>query len=204
MNPRVIGILAFLAVLVLGGGWLLTRKGTPRERVPTGDATTAPAAPIALPPLPAELPEAPALQRAQLQPDGSLGQQVDLAQFRGQKAVLVNFWATWCPPCQKEIPDFVTVADEFADDVVILAVDRGEPAEEQVRFLKSVPGKDPLTNSRLLFIDDPKDDAYRAFGGYGMPVTVFITKRGQVAAVRSGLLTLEEMRVRVQQTLSVQ
>lgn len=199
MNPRVIGTLAFLAVLVLGGGWLLTRKGTPRERAPTGDATTTPAAPIALPPLPAVLPEAPELQRAQLQPDGSLGQPVNLAEFRSQKAVLVNFWATWCLPCEKEIPDFAQVAQEFSNDVAIILVNRSEPRDAQAKYLLD---RSLATGTLLTFLDDPDDSAYRAFGGYGMPVTAFITKGGRIAGIKSGLMTLEEMRARIQQLLS--
>lgn len=184
------------AVVLLGVVALLTQRGAHRGMAPTG--TPAPA----VPPLggkssPADqLSAAPALQRSQFQPDGSLGSTVDLASFQGKNAVLVNFWATWCPPCEKELPDFVQLQAEFPD-LVILAVNRGEPRDAQSTYLRD---RDLLT-APIRFLDDPEDSAYRAFGGFGMPVTAFITKDGKLAFVKSGLMALDEMRDRTRTLL---
>ncbi|HLR43341.1 MAG TPA: TlpA disulfide reductase family protein, partial [Pseudogracilibacillus sp.] len=66
------------------------------------------------------------LKKGDIAPDFELetlsGETVTLADYRGQK-VMLNFWATWCPPCRAEMPDMQKVQDE-RDDVVILAVNQ--------------------------------------------------------------------------------
>src|SRR5690606_26618095 len=47
------------------------------------------------------------------------GVDVELASFRG-KVILLNFWATWCPPCKVEIPWLVELQEQFGDDLVVL------------------------------------------------------------------------------------
>ncbi|ALX49115.1 TlpA family protein disulfide reductase [Lentibacillus amyloliquefaciens] len=76
------------------------------------------------------------LSLGQIAPDFELttleGEPVRLSDYRGQR-VIVNFWATWCPPCREEIPDLQKLYDE--KDVEILAVDltKTEESEENVR-----------------------------------------------------------------------
>ncbi|TSC73097.1 MAG: thiol-disulfide oxidoreductase [Parcubacteria group bacterium Gr01-1014_38] len=188
-----------LGVGIAGIGFFVARS--PTSRAPEQrSAIMIPVPQDALPPLPTERSPAPPLQLQRLQPDGTLGDTVELAAFRGQKVAIVNFWATWCPPCDKEIPDFATMASEAGDNVVTLLVNRGEPRDVQVAYLRE---RNLLTGNRLVFLDDPSDAAYDTFGGYGMPVTAFITKDGHLALLKSGLLTLEEMRTRIQQTRSL-
>ncbi len=54
--------------------------------------------------------------------------QITLSQFQG-KVVVLNFWATWCPPCKAEIPDLIRIQKEFSNDVVVIgvSVDRESP-----------------------------------------------------------------------------
>lgn len=49
------------------------------------------------------------------------GKQVELSDYEGKK-VMLNFWATWCPPCKKEMPDMEKYTQQAGDDVVVLAV----------------------------------------------------------------------------------
>lgn len=198
MNSRI--LLAIVVGLALAGGWVLFARIPASQRTAPRAETVASPPIAALPSLPPARPPAPALQLRRLQPDGTLGDPVDLAAFQGQKIAVVNFWATWCPPCDKEIPDFANVAREVGDEVAFLLVNRGEPRDAQVAYLRE---RNLLTGNPLLFLDDPADAAYAAFGGYGMPVTAFITRDGRLALLKSGLLTLEEMRTRIQQTLSL-
>lgn len=203
VNGRVISILVAAVVLAaLLGGWSLTRRAAAPAETP---ATVVGPAGYAQPPASPdqELSPAPAFAFPRLQGDGSLGPEVRLEDFRGQKAVLVNSWATWCPPCKQELLDFASIADEFADDIVIVAINRGESRAAQADYLRSVGGRN-LFDTRVILLDDPADSSYAALGGFGMPVTAFVTKGNHVAQVKSGLLTREEMRTRIRQTLAAE
>jgi cytochrome c biogenesis protein CcmG, thiol:disulfide interchange protein DsbE len=58
------------------------------------------------------------------------GRSVSLADLKG-KVVLVNFWATWCPPCRAEIPDLIKLQDKYRDKLVVLGVSEDEDASPQ-------------------------------------------------------------------------
>ena len=59
-----------------------------------------------------------------------------LSQFRG-KPVVLNFWATWCPPCVEEIPSLVALQKQLGDKVVILAVSTDEDEDGYKEFVKA-------------------------------------------------------------------
>ncbi len=69
------------------------------------------------------------------------GRAVQLDDFEG-KAVFVNFWASWCGPCEREMPLIQDMADQFPDDLVVLAVNRGEVREVLSRDETRVNGVD--------------------------------------------------------------
>ncbi|WP_078921835.1 TlpA family protein disulfide reductase [Thiothrix eikelboomii] len=77
----------------------------------------------------------------------------DLKDYRG-KVVLLNFWATWCPPCIKEIPSLNNLQSQFSkDEFVVLSVDVGEELKEIKTFLEHVPADYPVlvdTTSSLI------------------------------------------------------
>ena len=82
-------------------------------------------------PIPA-LPEAPTLRLEDLD-----GQVVDLASYRG-RVVLVNFWATWCPPCRAEFPSLGRVRNLFSpNDFEVIAVNVSDAAETVCSFAAS-------------------------------------------------------------------
>lgn len=60
------------------------------------------------------------------------GKTISLADLRG-KVVLVNFWATWCPPCRAEIPDLVKLQEKYRDKLVILGISEDEVEPAQVK-----------------------------------------------------------------------
>ena len=67
------------------------------------------------------------------------GETVKLSDYRG-KVVLLNFWATWCSPCRREMPDFQKLHDELGEDFVLLAVDKGETEENVQKFVSLTYG----------------------------------------------------------------
>jgi len=120
-------------------------------------------------------------------PDFSLqslaGVDVTLSEFRG-KPVIVNFWATWCPPCKAEMPLFDDFANRYPDSLVVLAVNSGEKADEVIRFAESF-------SQQLIFLLDPENSLGIAYGVRGLPTTFFIDREGYLQALHIGELTEE-------------
>jgi peroxiredoxin len=115
------------------------------------------------------------------------GNQVTLSDFEG-KPVIVNFWATWCPPCRLEMPEFQRIYEEYEDDgLVILAVNQAERPETASAFFRDEMG---FSYTSLL---DEEAAVGEAYGAVGLPATFFVDRRGEVTAVHRGILTREQI-----------
>jgi peroxiredoxin len=128
---------------------------------------------IAFEPARVEYP-APDLQLENL--DGEL---VSLASLHGS-VVLVNNWATWCPPCKAEMPTLQAYYTDHAQDgFVILAVEAGEPASEVAQF---------ANNYRLTFpvLLDPDQKSLLAFANFTLPNSYLIDRQGTVRLAWNG------------------
>lgn len=102
------------------------------------------------------------------------GTEMTLEAFKG-KTVLVNFWATWCAPCRKEMPSLAALQDEFGGDdfeVVTIATGRNPPPAMKKFFQEAGVTNLPLHR-------DPKQALARQMAVLGLPVTVVLNKEGQ-------------------------
>jgi cytochrome c biogenesis protein CcmG, thiol:disulfide interchange protein DsbE len=108
------------------------------------------------------------------------GARVSLAQFRGQP-VVINFWATWCPPCREEIPRLVEAYQREKDGVAFVAIS-DEPADVVAPFVKE--NAIPYTN--LL---DGGDRVSSAYGIKALPTTVFISRDGEIRVYYTGAMS---------------
>lgn len=124
------------------------------------------------------------------------GKVVESAQFRG-KPLVVNSWASWCPFCKAELPALANAQDEFKDQVVIIAIDRGEPRDVAKRY-SDLQG----VTERLVFLLDPTDSFYKSIGGFSMPETIFVDKNGTVQYHKRGPMDIQEIRERIKPLLS--
>jgi thiol-disulfide isomerase/thioredoxin len=120
-------------------------------------------------------------------PDGSL---LRMASLRG-KPVLLNFWATWCPPCVEELPLLSSFYRENADkgwQVLGLAVDQLEPVK---RFLVAMPVAFPVALAGVAGVE-----LSRSLGNIsgGLPFTVVIGSDGLVARRKMGRVTPDDLR----------
>jgi len=109
------------------------------------------------------------------------GETVQLSDYHGQY-VLLNFWATWCAPCRKEMPQLSALQGEFGGDVfqvVTIATGRNPPPAMK-RFFGDI-GVDNLPLHR-----DPKQKLARLMGVFGLPVVVIIDPQGQEIARLTG------------------
>jgi peroxiredoxin len=111
-----------------------------------------------------------------------------LSDHRG-KVVLLNFWATWCAPCLKEIPDFVALQEELGERGLLIAgvsLDKGGWDVVQ-------PFVERLSVNYPIMIDD--GSAERAYGEIRiMPTSFLINREGIIEVFAPGLLTREELR----------
>lgn len=112
------------------------------------------------------------------------GKTVKLSDFRG-KWVVVNYWATWCPPCVKEIPELVAFHEAHAKkDAVVLGVNHQEDAIAEVKkFADDRFVNYPVVRSK------GKLGSGTPFGTLkGLPTTFMVTPEGEVVAARTGLV----------------
>lgn len=113
------------------------------------------------------------------------------------RPMVVNFFASWCPPCIREMPDFQTVAGQTAGrvDIVGLAVqDRPEDAIEIVEE----------TGIEYFWARDARGDIAGAIGVVQMPSTFFVDADGEIVEVHSGTLDADELRALIERHLGVE
>lgn len=104
------------------------------------------------------------------------GKPMDLARLRG-KVVVVNFWATWCPPCRREFPSMERLRLKLAGQpLVILAVNEGEGVETIEQFISTL---DVWPQFPIML--DLEGDAMAFWPVRGLPTTFVIDKRGRMA-----------------------
>lgn len=113
------------------------------------------------------------------------GKTVKLSDFQGQK-VMLNFWATWCPPCKAEMPDMQKFYKEEGEHIQILAVNI-DPEYDVAGFVKEMMIDFPI----LLDEDDEVMNAYQILT---IPTTFFIDEKGIIQNKFMGAMTLKKMR----------
>jgi cytochrome c-type biogenesis protein len=115
------------------------------------------------------------------------GDTVSLASLQG-KPVLLNVWATWCPPCRKEMPDLEALHEKYAPaglQVVGISIDAAGSDEQVRQFLEEYG-----VSYRIL--RDPGDRISSIFVSQGVPVTVLIGADGTVLWRRLGPVTMDD------------
>lgn len=129
------------------------------------------------------------------------GQTHRLSDYKG-KTIFLNFWATWCPPCKREMPDIQKLYEEYSaeeePEVVILGVAApgygSEGSEEEIReFLEENGYTYPV-------LMDTGGELFASYGVYSYPTTFMIDRDGNVFGYVSGQLTEDIMRSIIRQT----
>ena len=113
------------------------------------------------------------------------GKTLDLSTLRG-RLVLVNFWATWCPPCRREMPALAQ-AEKAHPNVRFLFVNQGEGEAGVRAFLQS----QGLALDHVLF--DEAMAVPRHYGTAGIPVTLFLHADGRLAKAHMGEIAPEQI-----------
>ena len=117
------------------------------------------------------------------------GASTTFAEFEGTPLV-INFWASWCPACVGELPEFQAVHQQRSDEVTFLGVANADIRPAAVRLADEVG----LT---YLLADDPEGDLFREFGLIAMPSTLFVTPDGHILEVFAGQLNESALNDRI-------
>jgi len=161
-----------------------TQDAAPEDPAPaeTQDATPETAEPIA-----------PPTEDIDYAPDFEVldenGNTVKLSDFRG-KPVVLNFWATWCPPCKAELPDFNQAAEDYAGEVAFLMVNLTDGYNETIEGVKSFISANGYTFPVYF---DTQYSAATAYNVSAIPTTYLINAKGEIAGQKVGMMSAEEL-----------
>lgn len=111
---------------------------------------------------------------------------LSLSAYAGRSVVL-NLWASWCPPCRREMPVFEQAQQDFPQ-IAFVMLNQGESAQQALAFLQ---GERLRLKDVLL---DPSSQAMQVFGSRGLPTTLFFDEQGRLVDTHMGELTTASLR----------
>ncbi len=120
---------------------------------------------------------------------------LELASYRG-KAVVLNFWASWCAPCKQETPELQAASRRWAGkDVVVLGIDAQDFSGDARRFMRRYGVSYPVV----------RDGAGKVVGRYGVdgfPETFFVDRKGKIVGDHvQGPVTREQLEANIRRAL---
>jgi len=107
------------------------------------------------------------------------------------KPLVINFWASWCPPCKSEMPDFQEVYLEKGEDVTFMMINMTDGGRETLETAKSFI-EDQEYTFPVYF--DNQQSAAQAYGISSIPTTIFIDSAGRIIAGSTGAIDQETLR----------
>lgn len=113
------------------------------------------------------------------------GDPFELSDYEGKPLVL-NFWASWCPNCVAEMPDFENVHRATKGEIAFLGINQSDAHGQALDLARE-------TGVTYRLAADPQGEIFNAFGAPGMPTTVFIDASGNVVDVVVGQLSRETL-----------
>jgi peroxiredoxin len=113
------------------------------------------------------------------------GQSVNIKDFQGKPTIL-NFWATWCAPCQLEMPLLQSRYDQYDGELEVVGINNGENRQDIQSFV------DEMTLTFEVLID-PKTEIQQLFQVRGYPTTLFIDRDGIIRVRHIGMVTENQL-----------
>ena len=121
-------------------------------------------------------------------------QSVSLIQFLGHP-VIINFWASWCPPCRAEMPALQYVASQFTGRIAFVGLDTQDEASAGLAFANSRGVTYPLASDNA--------QVWSAYGVYGLPTTFFVSADGRILGKQIGGMTLSRLETLIHQVFGI-
>lgn len=112
----------------------------------------------------------------------------------GGQPVVLNFWATWCPPCRIEMPHFERLSAEYDGRVAVLGINQAESADAIAEYAAGNGLTYPLLADREMKVNN-------LFGVLNLPTTIFIDKNGVVREVLVGTISQAVLEDRIEKLL---
>lgn len=110
------------------------------------------------------------------------GKNVSLGDLKG-KVVFLDFWASWCPPCKKEMPELARLSEKFSSsEFAIVAVSVDKKKEHASGFISTVPG----ASGKLMVLLDPEASTISQYMAQAMPTSFILDKTGVIRFVHFG------------------
>lgn len=126
------------------------------------------------------------------------GNKVNLSDFKGNKPVVVNIWASWCGPCKAEMPYFENAIKIYGDEVEFLMINltdgKRETKEKAIKFLK-----DNNLDMEILF--DEELNAANTYNIMGIPMTIFIDINGNISYDREGMIDEDMLKTNIEKII---
>lgn len=114
------------------------------------------------------------------------GTAVTLSSIASGKPLVINFWATWCPYCVKEMPDLSDIANEYANKVSFAFVDVTDGQRERLDDAAAWLDENGLSELPVYY--DTSLEAATTWGAHALPLTVVIDANGEVATSATGMI----------------
>lgn len=121
--------------------------------------------------------------------EDSEGNTVNFSDLIG-KPIVLNFWASWCPPCKAEMPDFETAYQEMGEDVVFIMLNATDGSRETKELAQAFIEEQGF--SFPVYFDTSMDASY-TYGISSLPTTLFIDKDGYLITGSIGMISKESL-----------
>lgn len=125
------------------------------------------------------------------------GSTVKLSELRG-KVVLIDFWATWCPPCREEMPHFVKLAQEYEDKGLVFVAATGDERADEKTVRRYSTAAVPGLAKYVAWADNAVSAAYQVDS---LPTLYFIDREGRIGEAITGYTSEAALRRRIEEAL---